>query len=437
MYKTPYPFQEAAIERCMETMGQIVADECGLGKTLTAIETAKRVRQLFTPERWRCLIICPPALIPQWEDEIADQDPGIPAAIVNRLPVDVQSIYGYLLMSIYDLTSPLVREAFQKTLLDMVIVDEAHRIKNRKTKTARWIKHIPTVRRIALTGTPMEKNPADLWSILNFIAPQDFPAYWGFVMRNLIVESGYWEKYIVGGPKDPEAFGELLSPYMIRRTKEEVVPELPEKLAFEIRVPLNEPQKELYDEIRKQKDILVTAGDRELFIPNALALLTRLQQISAYPPLLDFDAGIGSAKLDWLATFMEDHPNDKLVVFTRFRNLALHLREKYDAGVVVGGLREIPDNPSRVIGTIDAMGEGLNFQWAKHAIFLDSHWSTIKMTQAVDRIHRVNIKEPKNLYFLWSTAEDRLVLDAMNRKMSESELVYYFLNKETDYVYDG
>jgi non-specific serine/threonine protein kinase len=250
-------------------------------------------------------------------------------------------------------------------------------------------------------------------------------------MQNLEVEEGYWEKYVVGGPKDPVAFGKLLAPYMIRRTKEEVMPELPEKLAFEIRTPLTEPQKELYDEIRKQKDILVQAGGRELFIPNALALLTRLQQISSWPPLLDFDWSLGSGKLQWLDTFLEDHPDDKLVVFTRFRELAKFLANKYDAGIVIGGQREIPKNPARVIGTIDAMGEGLNFQWAKHAIFVDSHWSTIKMTQAVDRVHRMDIKEPKNLYFLWSTREDRLVLDAMDKKMSESELVYYFL-KEAD-----
>lgn len=429
--KTPYPFQHTAIERCTESLGQIVADECGLGKTLTAIEAAKATREGMSS--WRCLVICPPALIPQWRDEITSQDPSALQTVVNRLPLNVHAHQGYIIMSIYDLTSPLVREAFQHTLLDLIIVDEAHRIKNRKTKTARWIKLIPAIRRIALTGTPMEKNPSDLWSILNFIAPNEFPTYWSFVMTHLEVEEGYWEKYVVGGPKDPIAFGELLAPFMIRRTKEEVMPELPEKLAFEIRTPLTEPQKELYNEIRKQKDILVQAGDKELFIPNALALLTRLQQLSAWPPLLGFE-GVGSGKLEWLDTFISDHPDDKLVVFTRFRELAKHLAEKYDAGIVIGGHREIPKNPARVIGTIDAMGEGLNFQWAKHAIFVDSHWSTIKMTQAVDRVHRMDIKEPKNLYFLWSTHEDMLVLDAMNEKMSESELVYYFL-KEADDVH--
>ena len=83
-----------------------------------------------------------------------------------------------------------------------------------------------------------------------------------------------------------------------------------------------------------------------------------------------------------------------------------------------------------MVGTIDAMGEGLNLQWAKNAVFIDSHWSTIKMTQAVDRIHRIDIKESKNIYLLWSTPEDKLVLDALDRKWSEAELVYHFLQLE-------
>ena len=425
--KTPYPFQWQAIEAISQAPGFILADECGLGKTLTAIEACKKRDR---SHRGRILIIAPPALLPQWRLEIESQDPGIPITAVNRTPVNFAALRGYFLMSIYDLSSELVRGALYPTVFDVVVVDEAHRIKNRKTKTANWVKKIIAARRLCLTGTPMEKNPADLWSLLNFVAPDDFPAYWNFVMRHLDVTEGYFERYVVGGPKDPAAFGKLLQPYMLRRTKTEVAPQLPEKIIIEQEVAMTPEQQKLYDTVRRQKDIIVTLDNgAQLQITNALALLTKLQQISAWPPLIEEARVKSSGKMDWLESFREDHADEPMVVFTRFRAVAEHIHSIYGGDIVIGGQREISENPTFCVGTIDAMGEGLNFQWAKHAIFMDSHWSTIKMTQAIDRIHRINITEPKNIYFLWSTHEDQLVLDAFNNKMSEAELVYYFLHE--------
>jgi len=422
--KTPYAFQQQAITRIVKTPSFILADECGLGKTLTAIESVKRTRRVLP---WRCLVICPPSLLEQWEQEIEEQDP-IETYRVNRLPINFDALNGYLLMSIYDLTSKKVVESLSGHLFDVVIFDEAHRIKNRKTVTAKNVKMIPAARRLALTGTPMEKNPADLWSILNFVSPDDFPTYWGFVMKHLDVTAGYFEKYVIGGPKDPEDFGKLLSDYMLRRTKEEVAPELPEKIMIEQKVELFDAQKKLYNEIKSSKDVLVNVEDKTLVIANILSLLTKLQQISTDPHLLGFD--VHSSKLMWLNEFLTiDHVGEPTVIFTRFREVALRIRDEYHTNIVIGGERDLSVNSPLVVGTIDAMGEGLNFQWAKHAIFLDSHWSTIKMTQAIDRIHRINITEPKNLYFLWSTREDKLILDAFENKMSEAELVYYFMHE--------
>jgi SNF2 family DNA or RNA helicase len=422
--KTPYPFQQQAITRIVQTPSFILADECGLGKTLTAIESVKRTRRVLP---WRCLVICPPTLLDQWEQEIMEQDP-MELSYVNRLPVNFDALNGYILMSVYDLTSKPVVASLSGKLFDAMIFDEAHRMKNRKTVTAKNVKMIPAARKIALTGTPMEKTPADLWSILNFVAPDDFPTYWGFVMKHLNVTAGYFEKYVIGGPKDPEQFGLVLSDYMLRRTKEEVAPELPEKIMIEHKIELTNAQKKLYDEIKSSKDILVNVEDKTLVIPNILSLLTKLQQISTDPHLLGFD--VHSSKLAWLDEFLTiDHVGEPTVVFTRFREVALYIKREYGASIVIGGERDLSINPNLVVGTIDAMGEGLNFQWAKHAIFLDAHWSTIKMTQAIDRIHRINITEPKNLYFLWSTREDKLILDAFENKMSEAELVYYFMHE--------
>ena len=392
-----------------------------------AIETARRSRTADT--NWRCLVICPPVLIPQWIGEIVCQDPGQAMTTVNRLPLDVEHLSGYIIMSIYDLTSAPVRQSLATCLFDVVIVDEAHRMKNRKTKTAQHIKHIPAARKLCLTGTPMEKNPADLWSLLNYIAPDDFPVYWSFVMKHLQVTEGYFERYVVGGAVDPEAFGQLLRPYMLRRTKTEVAPQLPPRIDIILAVCLGVEQGRLYSELRSQKDLLATAGGKEFLVQNALTMLVRLQQISAWPALLGFPKSAVSGKLEWLEEFLVDHPDDRIVVFTRFRDLAEYLADKYRCDIIIGGRKEVRGDPKLLVGTIDAMGEGLNLGWAQHAIFLDSHWSTIKMSQAFDRIHRIDAKEPKNVYLLWSTKEDKLVLEALAHKWTEAELVYHYLQE--------
>lgn len=205
------------------------------------------------------------------------------------------------------------------------------------------------------------------------------------------------------------------------------MPELPEKILVETHVAMDERQLAVYQTIKRQRDIEVTVQNQRLLIQNVLTLITRLQQVSVWPPLLGL-AG-PSGKVSWLDEFLEDHEGEPTIIFTRFRALAIHLATKLKCGLIIGGERRPVGESGRLVGTIDAMGEGLNLQWAKHAVFLDSHWSTIRMTQAIDRIHRIDIKEPKNIYLLWSSREDRLVLDALDHKWTESELVFHYLEQ--------
>jgi SNF2 family DNA or RNA helicase len=184
----------------------------------------------------------------------------------------------------------------------------------------------------------------------------------------------------------------------------------------------------LYDQIKKSDDIIVDVEDQTLLIQNVLTLITRLQQISTDPSLLGF--GAGSGKLLWLEEFFDDHPNEHVVVFTRFRDVALSLARKYRAPHIVGGSTSesfSEDTFQRLFGTIDAMGEGLNLQRATTAIFLDAHWSTTKMTQAYDRIHRLGISSPRNVYLLNSCREDIIVYKAISKKWSVHDLVYQYL----------
>jgi SNF2 family DNA or RNA helicase len=116
----------------------------------------------------------------------------------------------------------------------------------------------------------------------------------------------------------------------------------------------------------------------------------------------------------------------------------MSLAELYDGDLIVGGDRRIDrfeaGTTRLLFGTIDAMGEGLNLQQARIAIFLDSHWSATKMTQAIDRIHRITADEAKVIYLLHSCREDKMVLDALDHKWTEEELVYHYLNDSGESV---
>ena len=424
--KTLYKFQQEAVDQIVLKTGHILADECGLGKTYTAIEA---IKALDWPAPWKVLVICPPSLQDQWIDVIREQCFGHPAVKLARLPLDPLQISGWVVTQYFEIQRPVLRNTVYGTMWDAVIIDEGHRIKNYKTKVAHAVCTIPRSRSLALTGTPHEKTWADVWTLLHFCNPDEFRSYWPFVKEWLEVDKDWMEHWQIGEPKDSERFANMLGHYMIRRTKEDVAPQLPEKIVSDIHVAMTDGQTDFYLQVKKARDIEVPVGDKTLIIPNALAHLTRLQQISTFPSLLGL--GATSGKVEWLKEFLADHP-EPAVIFTRFRDFAIWMANEFDGDLIIGGERGTAflDGTKRLVfGTIDAMGEGLNLQRAKHAIFMDCHWSTIKMSQAIDRIHRINIKEPKNIYRLWSSHEDNLVLQALDQKWTEAELVYYFLDR--------
>lgn len=430
--KTPYPYQKEAVQKIANAPGYILADACGLGKTLTAIEAAKQAR--MDNPKWRALVICPPHLVPQWLDEITEQDP-----LTSRMPADARpyrysEILGWVVTTYYELQRDYFLTALCEVLWDFVVIDEAHRIKNKRTGFAKNVKKIPTARALALTATPLDERTEDIWSLLNFVNPDEFPAYYGFVARWLETEDDYWRGKVIVGPKDPKKFSALLANYMIRRAKEDVLPDLPPRIDVPVRVPMDIKQAEAYDEIKNSEDILVKVQDQELVIPNTLALITKLQQIATWPPLVGVQ--LPSAKITWLTGFIRDH-DEPIVVFSRFRDVALCLARRMIGDYIVGGERS-PDFDEkkfmRLFGTIDAMGEGLNLQRADIAIFLDGHWSTLRMTHALDRIHRMDIKVPKTIYMLHSCREDRMVYEAVKRKWNEADLVYKYLGGRYDTI---
>jgi hypothetical protein len=424
--KIPREDQEVAIAKALATTGFIFGDDTGYGKTVMGIEVAKRSRGAET--HWRCLVVCPTKLRAQWASVLADQDPSFAILQSNQIPYDFSRVWGYVVVGYGELLNARFRSDLGRVLWDIVIVDEAHRIKNRKAKSTEYIKAIPRARSLAMTAWPMEKSPEDLWSLLNFVNSYDFQTFWPFANEWLDISRDWMDHWVIGGPKDPERFGLLLSHYLIKRPL--VLPY--EKEVVDMVVDLDPKQKIAIDKLRKEKDILVKIEDQELLIPNTLALITKLQQMATDPTLLGVK--LLSGKFQWLKEFIEDHP-EPIIVFTRFREVALQWGGRFDGDIIVGnqgdGQQFISGEKNLIFGTIDAMGEGLDgLQRARYAVFVDAHWSARATGNAMGRIYRTGIEESKVIYMLHSTKEDEMVLKALEEKWTDAELVYYFLHSD-------
>lgn len=427
--KTPMHFQETAIQRGL-SYNTYIADACGLGKTLDAVEIGKRMGAK------KVLVVCPKSVRGQWDATIKEQiGEDTPVIWTNHIPFNFQEINAWFLIAYDELTPRGLLYPVAGVLWDLLIIDEAHRIKNHSSGRGKNLIKLTGARKICLSATPAEKNGSQLWTALHFLDPEKFPYYWPWVNKTFHTRPNFFGgPPIVGEPKNLQKLQDEISPYIIRRSKEEVMPELPEKIISTIPVPMGEEQTKLYQTIKKADDVLVQIQDQELLITNGLTLFTRLHQVSVLPSLLKLDAP--STKFLWLDEFLEDHPDQRVLVFSRYREVVEYVwqryTDKYGVFIVMEGINDAPrfvEGEGRILaGTIDSMSEGLSLEMADAAIFLDAQWSTIKMTQAVDRIHRMNIHSAKNIYYLISSDVDRRVLQAVDDKLDETEMVLRFIH---------
>lgn len=432
MSKQPRPYQ---IENAtvIKAGNSLIIDDPGLGKTISAIEGV-RPPGVVLPPQWRCLVIAPLRVGPQWEAEIHSQYPNDPVYLSGQDTFFLRRP-GWTITHYEAVRTILEKDGrTHKNVAawDVVIVDEAHRISNRKALQTKAINKLAARKKVALTGTPMEKSPAEMWSILHWLYPRIFTSYWSFFNFYVVSEPQFHGRgHKVIGVQNEDKLAQLVSPFVRRHTKLDVAADLPNKIVIPTRVAMLDIQHEVYQKIKHADDIVVESGPDlpPLIITNALTKITRLQQVTSYPAMLGVRSG--SAKVEWTLEWLEDHPDEIVVIFTRFRATAEFIHSRVpNSALLMGGTDEVPvawlNKEKRVlIGTIDAMGEGLNLQQASTAIFVDQEWSTIKMGQAYDRIHRLGITEPKIIYLLYCAGTvDSLIVEALTNKWSITEFVY-------------
>lgn len=415
---TLFPYQQHLVSRLRDIRSVLVGDDVGLGKTLEAIALDQARRDAF-PGRLqqtngKTLVVCPLGVVRHWRAEF-ERFSGLKVCAINprkrqdfldELDLGTHDVY-VIHWDVLRITPELRHHRWFH-----VIADEVHRIQSRKTKVTISLKSIPSLFRTGLSGTPAYAKPDDLWSVLNWLYPKFWRSYWDYFNRYILWVDYTGYKEIIGVQNEEELQNQLRGFY-IRRTKEDVFDELPEKTFTKIPVDLSPKQRRAYNQMRDS--MLAWVGEHEDEPINAsivLTQLTRLQQLaSAHADITEEGKLVmidPSTKLDAVMDIIVP-TGRQIVVFSQFSKLIDLLCQrlenakipygKYTGDVKSTKAREdIIDNfksgELRVFAaTFGAGGTGLDgLQVADTMIMLDRPWVQPIFDQAIGRLDRYGQK---------------------------------------------
>ncbi|MBI5509267.1 MAG: SNF2 helicase associated domain-containing protein [Deltaproteobacteria bacterium] len=394
----------------------ILADDMGLGKTVQtlALLLLTRDQEGVKPS----LVVAPTSVVTVWRDEAARFTPELSVALWHGAPGARQALdvgRHDLVVTSYGV---LRRDAelLAKHRFRYVILDEAQSAKNASTQNARAIRRLQSERRLALTGTPVENRPEELWATFDFLAP-------GF-LGNLRAFRKRYARPIAQG--DVDALSLLrarIQPLVLRRMKDEVAKELPPSIESISRCEMLPAQRALYDHIAGELRQSVQEKIEKVGIERAqldiLAALTRLRQICCDPALLPGPPGVkrpGSAKLELFEELMREAlaSERRVVVFSQFVEMQKRLitvirRLGVDPLWLHGGTRhrdkvvdafQTPSGPPVIVISLRAGGTGLTLTRADTVMHYDPWWNPAVERQASDRTHRLGQTRQVTVYKL-------------------------------------
>ncbi len=395
----------------------ILADDMGLGKTAQAL-----AHLLLEKENGRldrpALIVLPTSLVFNWMNEAARFAPGL--SVLSLQGVDRKSRFDDIPKHDVVLTTyPLLwRDAAELTRFSyhMLILDEAQTVKNSRSQGAEVVRRIDARHRLCLTGTPLENHLGELWSQFDFLLP-------GFLGSSSTF-ARYWRTPIekLGDAQRRKLLAQRIRPFILRRRKEEVAPELPLKTVIQRKVELAGSQRDLYEAVRAAMDVMVREeiaskgfGRSQIVILDALL---KLRQVCCDPRLvrsLVAQRVKERAKLDLLMTMVPELVDEgrKILIFSQFTAmLALIEAEMKRAGIgyeLLTGDTADRENPVRrfqagevpvFLISLKAGGVGLNLTAADTVIHYDPWWNPAVENQATDRAHRLGQDKPVFVYKL-------------------------------------
>jgi superfamily II DNA or RNA helicase len=438
-----YPYQEQGATHLAFGRRAMLADDMGLGKTVQAIAASSLLHQLRDIQR--VLVVCPASLKHQWAREIQRFTSFSTNIIEGNLEARRNHYMQPAFFNIINYELVLRdEEDLYRLKPDLIILDEAQRIKNWRTKTADAVKRLRSPYAFVLTGTPLENRLDELYSIFQFIDPKILGPLWRFNQRFFQVERRSSGSYKVLGYKNLEELRGIISPYVLRRVRDEVLDDLPDRIDNNFFVGMTDPQWKAYEEFRMTVAKLVSLARRRPLTPKEqkvlLGALVKMRLICNAlalhdPDLSPKDREKTSPKLQELADILDDevaNNGHKAILFSQWTNM-LHLTypllERLDLGHVTlsgdvptpkrGALIErfFNDDKCKVFLSTDAGGVGLNLQAASLVINLDLPWNPAVLDQRIARAHRHGQRHTVNVINLIAkgTIEERM-LDTLAAK---------------------
>ena len=375
----PFPYQFEGIGFLYPRFAAILADEMGLGKTMQAI-TAMRLL-LRASEVSSVLLVCPKPLVTNWRREFALWAPEIPVAIIEgdqakrrwqwletTTPIKIAN-YELLMRDREIIT--------EQSHFDLVVIDEAQRIKNRASTTSEIVRSIPRQRSWALSGTPVENSSEDLVGIFEFLAPNQ-------------IHSGMPARHM----------GKAVRDFILRRTKDAVLSDLPPKLYRDAELELTPQQWDTYQTAENEGVLRLSEMGEGITIQHVFELVLRLKQICNFDP-----ATGASSKLERLEADLEEvmASGQKAIVFTQWvkviKQLSQHLQRfqplEYHGQIPSkhrdGIIDQFRNDPSRnlLMMSYGAGSVGLNLQFSRYVFLFDRWWNPAVEDQAINRAHRI------------------------------------------------
>lgn len=430
-HKDAYPFQEDGINFLKRRKRCILADDMGLGKSMQALYAMNECPTQDGP----VFIVVKRTLRTNWKRELQKWLPDESFTVVRGTRVvrkiimfgaenDGKKVNYYIIS--YDHFRRHMDELL-KLPIGGLIFDEAHVMKNRDAKISQVAFAVNNSHRMIpmflLTGTPVMNRPDEIWSLLHLISPTEFSSYWNFVDTyigsEMVWTGGSYQR--VANKSCQANLVELLSPYILRRLKKDVL-DLPEKVYETIEVELEGEQLEHYNTMRDELVAYISA-DHEVNATIILSQWLRLKQISVSHNLLSkSDDRLEGAKIDALFELLEDCGDQKVVVFSQFKEAVTRLSKSLklkginhtlltgdtkdqendeinERQKAIDTFQNDPECKIILVSTL-AGGMGINLTAGSVAIFLDLWWNPAVNRQAEDRLHRIGQHNPVTVYSL-------------------------------------
>lgn len=426
-----FPFQEDGIRFALEHEGTLIADEMGLGKSVQAIGVINE-----DPTVCRIIIVCPASMRIPWRRELERWlNRPLSIAVVGVDVGFIQTLFSKDVLIInWDRLSRFTRELSASTY-DLCVLDECHYTKSLEAQRTRAALGIKARRRLALSGTPILNRPIEIYPVLSWLQPQDWPSegYFDFAQRYCgAYHNGFgWD--FSGASNLPELSGRLHSSVMIRRTKAQVLPQLPEKIHTVVELyPTGNLMKRIIKQELDAYEVRFLKVNHDSINWDDLARVRHQTALVKVPLIVQY------------VTEVLEGGVQKVVVFAHHRDVIAQLVEgltDYRPVMLVGGMGPQDrqdsidafqdDSAVRVfIGNIQASGNGITLAPASsRCIFAELYWVPAEMTQCEDRLHRIGTRDSVHVqHLVLERSLDAMMVKVLIKKQKVLDAVLDFSN---------